>query len=62
MSRKLFDEMPERSVVSWTIMINGYLQFGRIEVAECLFREMPMRDVAAWNSMIYGYFCNGRVD
>ncbi|KAF5472419.1 hypothetical protein F2P56_009139 [Juglans regia] len=54
--------MPERNVVSWTTMVNGFCQFGRVEMAECFFWEMPVRDVAAWNSMLYGYCGSGRLD
>ncbi|KAJ0018911.1 hypothetical protein Pint_10084 [Pistacia integerrima] len=62
MATKMFDKMRDRNVVSWTTMINGYLQFGHVDKAERLFYEMPIRDVAASNSMIHGYCCNGRVE
>ncbi|CAI0475192.1 unnamed protein product [Linum tenue] len=53
--------MPERNVVSWTTMVNGYMKSGRVEEAEGLFRDMPGKDVAAWNAMIHGYCGNGRL-
>ncbi|KAK3020909.1 hypothetical protein RJ639_045892 [Escallonia herrerae] len=62
MGMKLFEEMPERNVISCTTMINGLFQYGRVELAEHLFREMPTRDIAAWNAMIHGYFGNKRVE
>ncbi|KAI3710063.1 hypothetical protein L2E82_39836 [Cichorium intybus] len=61
MGFKLFEQMPERTVVSWTMMVNGLFTYGKTEAAEQLFMEMPLKDEAAWNSMIYGYFMNGRV-
>ena len=30
---KLFDEIPERNVVSWTSLISGYAQNGRVDEA-----------------------------
>jgi len=38
-----FDEMPERSVVSWIVMVNGYFRTGKVVQAG------PVRDTAAWN-------------
>lgn len=63
-ARKLFDEMPERDVVSWNLMISGYMsrQGGKaIEEARNLFYEMPERDCVSWNTMISGYAKNGRI-
>jgi pentatricopeptide repeat protein len=39
-ARKLFDEIPERNVVSWTSMITGYVQNERAREAVCLFKEL----------------------
>ncbi|KAK4784664.1 hypothetical protein SAY86_019032 [Trapa natans] len=38
LGRKLFDEMPERNVVSWSGMIYGYAQMGEDEEALGLFK------------------------
>ncbi|OIT07752.1 PREDICTED: pentatricopeptide repeat-containing protein At2g44880 [Nicotiana attenuata] len=54
-ARKLFDEMLERSSVSWTALIGGYLKFGCIGIAEGLFDAIPEKDVAAFNVMIDAY-------
>ena len=59
LARRLFDE---RNIISWMTMVNGYLKFGKAEVAERLFWEMPVRDFAAWNAMIHGYCENRRVE
>ncbi|GKG57359.1 pentatricopeptide repeat-containing protein, partial [Tanacetum coccineum] len=41
-ARMLFDEMVERSVVSWNSMVSGYTQNGFYIEALELFREMQM--------------------
>ncbi|CAA6662545.1 unnamed protein product [Spirodela intermedia] len=58
-ARRLFDEMAERNVVSWTAMITGYARAGMIGNATTLFEEMPHRDVPAWNAIIAAYSQNG---
>lgn len=39
-ARELFDGMPERDVVCWNAMIDGYTQQGRANESLILFREM----------------------
>ncbi|XP_059635033.1 pentatricopeptide repeat-containing protein At1g31430-like isoform X2 [Cornus florida] len=38
--KKLFDEMPERDVVSWNVLISGYVRCNRFEDAVDVFRRM----------------------
>ncbi|ONK65011.1 uncharacterized protein A4U43_C07F32550 [Asparagus officinalis] len=58
-ARRLFHEMVERDVVSWTTLISGYASVGDIGVARVVFDEMPVRNLVAWNAMIAGYVHNG---
>lgn len=44
-ARKLFDEMCQRDLVSWTAMISGYVYEGNVVCALNLFREMRMLDL-----------------
>lgn len=54
-AQKLFDEMPERSQVSWTTLVCGYAKRGEMDKARMLFDEMPKKDTAAFNAMIDAY-------
>ncbi|KAG2407211.1 Pentatricopeptide repeat-containing protein [Vigna angularis] len=39
-AQKLFDEMPQRNVVSWTSLMAGYVGLDQANMALCLFRQM----------------------
>ncbi|KAL5981989.1 putative pentatricopeptide repeat-containing protein [Asimina triloba] len=45
-ARQMFDEMPERNVVSWSGMIYGYAQMGEDEEALRLFKQALAADLA----------------
>ncbi|XP_050217137.1 putative pentatricopeptide repeat-containing protein At5g37570 isoform X2 [Mercurialis annua] len=53
-ARKVFDEMPQRNVVSWTAMVVGYLNVGDIGNGMRVFDQMPERNVMSWNGVICG--------
>ncbi|WOL11866.1 hypothetical protein Cni_G20630 [Canna indica] len=54
-ARQLFDQLPSKDVVSWTVMVSGYATCGRIDEAEKLFDLMPERNVFSWNALLVGY-------
>ncbi|KAF9586784.1 hypothetical protein IFM89_040002 [Coptis chinensis] len=58
----MFEAMPERNEVSWTAMLTGYTQSGRLDEAFELFKRMPERSVVACNAMILGFGQNGKLD
>ncbi|KAI3442396.1 uncharacterized protein J3R85_001139 [Psidium guajava] len=39
-ARKLFDQMPEKNLISWSAMISGYAMHGHGREALCLFDQM----------------------
>lgn len=53
-ARKVFDEMTERNVVSWTAMVVGYSNVGDLENARRMFVQMPVRNLTTWNAMVDG--------
>lgn len=58
----MFDEMPQRDIVSWNIMITGCLRNRDLGYARYLFDKMPERDVVTWNAMLSGCAQNGYVN
>ncbi|KAJ9170617.1 hypothetical protein P3X46_018711 [Hevea brasiliensis] len=58
-ARKLFDAMPEKSLVSLTAMITCYANYGMVKEARELFDGLQERDLVCWNVMIDGYVQHG---
>lgn len=59
---QVFEEMPERDVVSWNTMISAYMNRGKIGAAISLFESMPERNIITWNSVIGGLSKSGNMD
>lgn len=60
LGRKVFDDMAERDVISWTSLIVAYARRGDLEVAGDLFDELPVKDMVAWTAMVTGFAQNAR--
>ncbi|KAE9607801.1 hypothetical protein Lal_00013457 [Lupinus albus] len=59
-AEKVFDKMPERSLISLTAMLTCYVKHGKLWEGRVLFEEMEGdRDVVCWNVMIDGYAQHG---
>lgn len=55
---QVFDEMPELSTVSWTVMIYGFAKMGDVDTARRLFDMATVKDRGIWGAMISGYVQN----
>ncbi|XVF31504.1 hypothetical protein REPUB_Repub16aG0151600 [Reevesia pubescens] len=60
-ARKVFDELPNKTVDSWNSIIAGYFQNNQPNEAQLLFSKMPERNTVSWNGLISGYIRNGMV-
>ncbi|KAI3887163.1 hypothetical protein MKX03_031928 [Papaver bracteatum] len=58
-ARPLFEEIPDRTAVSWTVMISGYSKRGDVDSARLLFDEAPFKEHRGiWGCMISSYMQN----
>ncbi|EHA8591545.1 putative pentatricopeptide repeat-containing protein [Cocos nucifera] len=57
-AQRLFDGMPNRNVITWNTMIDGFVKSNDMNSARRLFDEMPDRNVVFWNSLMGGYVRN----
>lgn len=46
-ARQLFDNLPERDVVSWNTMIDGYIKSGDVKMAYGVFLDMPLKNLVS---------------
>nr|GME20406.1 pentatricopeptide repeat-containing protein At5g61800 [Ipomoea batatas] len=57
---QVFDESCYRDVVSYNVMIDGFVKAGETGKARELFDEMPVRDTFSWGALIAGYAKMGK--
>ncbi|KAI7726860.1 hypothetical protein M8C21_021786, partial [Ambrosia artemisiifolia] len=58
---RIFNNMTQRTSVSWNAMISGYLLNNKFHLARQMFDKMPQRDLVSWNVMITGCVRNGNL-
>ncbi|KAH7420514.1 hypothetical protein KP509_13G010800 [Ceratopteris richardii] len=46
LAKQVFDNLQERTVVSWTVLISGYAEYGQNEVALKLYRQMQLEEIS----------------
>ncbi|XAR50145.1 hypothetical protein NMG60_11004398 [Bertholletia excelsa] len=59
-AHKVFNEMSERDVFSWTSLIGGYARHGEMTRACDIFDDMPVRNDVSWTVVISGFVGLGR--
>lgn len=59
-AKQVFDEMPQRDVVAWNMMIRGFCKRGDVEMGLNFFWQMNERSIVSWNSMIASLAQSGR--
>ncbi|CAN1230101.1 Pentatricopeptide repeat-containing protein DOT4, chloroplastic [Linum grandiflorum] len=59
-ARKVFDEMPQRDVISWNSMMSGYSKSGELDSARKVFETTDYEKcVVSWTAMIQAYARGG---
>ncbi|PIN03125.1 hypothetical protein CDL12_24354, partial [Handroanthus impetiginosus] len=61
-AKMMFDEMTERNVISWTVLLWGVLKWEGLVKGKKLFNEIPERNEIAWIIMIARYVENGFIE
>ncbi|GAB2270015.1 hypothetical protein Dimus_004930 [Dionaea muscipula] len=57
---KVFDEIPQRSIVAWNSLLAGCFRCGDVDGARRVFDDMPDRNLVSWTTMISGCAQHGR--
>ncbi|KAG2334435.1 hypothetical protein Bca52824_005615 [Brassica carinata] len=58
-AHKVFDQMPDKNLVTWNSILDGYAKCRDVVSARKVFDEMSERDVVSWSSMVDGYVKSG---
>lgn len=58
----IFERLPNRSVVTWNTVLDGFCRSGGFEKARAFFDEIPHKDVISWNTMINCYVKYNRLE
>ncbi|KAF5731016.1 pentatricopeptide repeat-containing protein [Tripterygium wilfordii] len=51
----VFDESPDKDVISYNTLIDGFVKFGDVVRAREVFNMMPVRDAVSWGTLVAGY-------
>ncbi|CAD6226611.1 unnamed protein product [Miscanthus lutarioriparius] len=55
----VFQRMLVKDVISWTGLLNGYMEFGLVDMALDVFEQMPQRNFVTYNAVLTG-FCQNK--
>ncbi|KAK3016007.1 hypothetical protein RJ639_006731 [Escallonia herrerae] len=59
LARRIFHRMEVRDVISWTAILDMYVEMGDLTEARRVFDEMPTRNTVSWSAMIARYSQSG---
>ncbi|KAJ8623071.1 hypothetical protein MRB53_031600 [Persea americana] len=59
---RVFNDMEERDVFSWTAVLDVYVEMGEFKEARRIFDEMPQRNEVSWSAMIARYSQSGNAE
>ncbi|CAK9161777.1 unnamed protein product [Ilex paraguariensis] len=62
LARRIFNQMENRDVVSWTAILDMYVEMGDLREARRVFDEMPERNEVSWSAMIARYSQSGHAE
>ncbi|KAK9078250.1 hypothetical protein SSX86_002307 [Deinandra increscens subsp. villosa] len=51
----VFKNMKTTDVISWTVILSGFVNLGKLDLAREFFDQMPVKDSVSWTAMIDGY-------
>jgi len=57
--KRIFEVLEEKSVVSWTVVLDTVVKWEGLERGRKVFHEMPERNAVAWTVMVAGYLGAG---
>ncbi|XP_023761737.1 putative pentatricopeptide repeat-containing protein At3g15930 isoform X1 [Lactuca sativa] len=57
---EIFTNMKTRDVISWTVILSGFLNIGKFDLARDFFDRIPVKDSVSWTTMINGYVSQNR--
>lgn len=58
-ARRVFDEMSDRSVISWTVLLEGVVKWEGLESGRAVFDAMLEKNEVAWTIIMVRYVQNG---
>ncbi|XP_049933846.1 pentatricopeptide repeat-containing protein At1g08070, chloroplastic-like [Nymphaea colorata] len=62
LARKVFDEIPQRDLVSYNCMVHGYAESGDMDAAFRLFEQIHEPNVITRTAMVVGYAATGDIE